>query len=194
MNNSNKKKRDDDDAVADADNDDDAVDENQQRNKSHKNDHDICAICIDPLLPGEKIHTTECEHKFHTDCMVEYKSKSSKKLICPLCRADINAADIINSKPYVFNEQDFNSNPLIRRFRSNIAARAERANAERSAQMQLIIDEISTDDSDNDSEFRVGGRFCKSRRYRKSKKGRRKSIKRNSRRKSRRKRLVKHKN
>ena len=44
---------------------------------------ELCSICFSQLT-GEDSHTLECEHKFHTHCILKWFR--SKQDTCPLCR------------------------------------------------------------------------------------------------------------
>jgi len=52
---------------------------------------EICSICYEPLENIEtsnKIYSLECNHKFHTDCIMKwFRNKNSS---CPLCNDSIN--------------------------------------------------------------------------------------------------------
>jgi hypothetical protein len=49
-----------------------------------------CSICLDdmapPLVAGAEVVGTPCGHVFHKECLTEW---TSRKLICPICRADL---------------------------------------------------------------------------------------------------------
>jgi len=70
-----------------------------QLNNLHEND-DLCVICLSQL--GEGDYTLDCNHKYHTKCIVEWFRKGNAA--CPLC----------NDNP--LTEQDsyyYYGNPLI---------------------------------------------------------------------------------
>ncbi len=57
------------------------------------NEPSSCAICIEEFQEGENINETNCNHKFHLQCM-ERLLKNKFKL-CPLCRDNLYGSDII---------------------------------------------------------------------------------------------------
>ena len=44
---------------------------------------EICVICLSSLKSGENIYKLECNHSFHTDCIINWFRKSHGK--CPCC-------------------------------------------------------------------------------------------------------------
>ena len=51
-----------------------------------------CAICLESILPDEKICVLECKHMYHQDCIsswVNTKLKENKETTCPICRFEI---------------------------------------------------------------------------------------------------------
>jgi hypothetical protein len=48
---------------------------------------DDCPICLDPL--NENVHTTECNHRFHNQCLSRIHNN-----LCPMCRGRINPRNI----------------------------------------------------------------------------------------------------
>lgn len=48
-----------------------------------------CVICLDPISRDRSMHL-ECNHVFHTSCMLNYISSSMKNMVqCPVCRRDV---------------------------------------------------------------------------------------------------------
>ena len=47
---------------------------------------ETCAICIENFISGEKIIGLECNHIFHSNCILEWFEKSKS---CPTCRITI---------------------------------------------------------------------------------------------------------
>ena len=60
---------------------------------------ELCVICLSQL--GEDDYSLDCNHKYHTKCIVEWFRKGNSN--CPLC----------NDNPLVEQESYFFGNPLI---------------------------------------------------------------------------------
>lgn len=52
--------------------------------KKVKVEHQDCPICLEKMTNRHKIHTTECNHTFHTKCFEKIRLAS-----CPYCRNEI---------------------------------------------------------------------------------------------------------
>jgi len=47
---------------------------------------DTCVICLEDIEEGQDAITTQCGHTFHQDCVVQWWTHKSRKVIrCPLC-------------------------------------------------------------------------------------------------------------
>lgn len=59
----------------------------KEPNKYFNNNNDICCICLDSMEIDKKktLSSMECEHTFHTECLLEWLKI---KGICPICRVD----------------------------------------------------------------------------------------------------------
>lgn len=75
--------------------------------------NDICAICHETMNQSTNICTTSCNHKFHTDCLMNCNRK------CPLCRTAIGANEVSTAPapatatataPYGEDEDDYLEN------------------------------------------------------------------------------------
>ena len=60
---------------------------------------DLCVICLSQL--GDDDYSLDCEHKYHTKCIVEWFRKGNSA--CPLC----------NDNPFVEQQSYYYGNPLI---------------------------------------------------------------------------------
>ena len=49
-----------------------------------ENEINVCAICICQLTDDDNIHTMDCSHKFHSECIIVNAQKGN--ISCPLCR------------------------------------------------------------------------------------------------------------
>lgn len=49
-----------------------------------ENEINVCTICICQLTNDDNIHTMDCGHKFHSDCILVNAQKGN--ISCPLCR------------------------------------------------------------------------------------------------------------
>jgi hypothetical protein len=58
------------------------VTENNQ--EFYKNE--LCNICMDPYVIGQKLTLLPCKHEFHTDCIHHWLC--NEKVTCPMCRKD----------------------------------------------------------------------------------------------------------
>jgi hypothetical protein len=58
-----------------------------------------CCICLGEIL-NKNISITECNHSFHTSCLLKYNNKK-----CPICRQSLYEEDI---KPIILVEQRTN--------------------------------------------------------------------------------------
>ena len=47
------------------------------------NTQDICCICLDTMNDNSQTHILSCEHKYHTECIIDWFRKG--KSHCPLC-------------------------------------------------------------------------------------------------------------
>mmetsp|Transcript_79852 Transcript_79852/g.171144 ORF Transcript_79852/g.171144 Transcript_79852/m.171144 type:complete len:233 (+) Transcript_79852:55-753(+) len=46
-----------------------------------------CVVCLSPIEADEPCRTTQCEHAFHADCLMQWWThKPRKSLRCPICR------------------------------------------------------------------------------------------------------------
>ena len=61
----------------------------------------VCAICIAPYKPGEKVFFLKCKHHFHTNCVGKWFEKNH---ICPTCRMNVNTGTY--EKEEKGNDQD----------------------------------------------------------------------------------------
>lgn len=50
---------------------------------------DLCTICLEEMLVGEKVRKFCCSHMLHEECSKRYYGRGGVKPICPVCRADI---------------------------------------------------------------------------------------------------------
>jgi hypothetical protein len=51
---------------------------------------DACIICLDPMKPDE-ITSTECDHRFHSDCLATWVRRVRT---CPTCRTPIGSQTV----------------------------------------------------------------------------------------------------
>ena len=76
---------------------DDIIDDNSS---SSSNEEPKCSICFENLSyddNGMHIMTTQCGHKFHTNCIMEYFINYKNKT-CPLCRTPLYGSITPNDK------------------------------------------------------------------------------------------------
>jgi hypothetical protein len=59
--------------------------------ESQKDNDDVCAICLNEL--DESVLSLKCKHKFHEDCVLEWRKKSQT---CPLCRNDVKPKNLVD--------------------------------------------------------------------------------------------------
>lgn len=57
---------------------------------------DICSICLDPLNDDQ--YSLQCNHKFHTHCIINWFRSNHSSGNCPLC----------NDNPFENNQNDYN--------------------------------------------------------------------------------------
>eukprot|EP00871_Galdieria_phlegrea_P003069 jgi/Galph1/3763/GphlegSOOS_G2415.1 len=43
---------------------------------------EICAVCLDPVMPGVKLRVLQCRHAFHSPCIEQWLRSANR---CPLC-------------------------------------------------------------------------------------------------------------
>lgn len=61
-------------------------------------DLDTCAICLNEL-DGDNIYTIpECNHNFHTLCIIEWYRRLGSDCGCPLCRSSPEGLQIFSSR------------------------------------------------------------------------------------------------
>ncbi|GJQ09571.1 hypothetical protein GpartN1_g1362.t1 [Galdieria partita] len=61
---------------------------------------DMCAVCLDPVMPGVKLRVLQCRHAFHSPCIEQWLRSANR---CPLC----------NTPPIpVFEEEDMEEDSL----------------------------------------------------------------------------------
>ena len=60
---------------------------------------DLCVICLSQL--GDDDYSLDCEHKYHTKCIIEWFRKGNSA--CPLC----------NDNPFVEQQSYYYGNPLM---------------------------------------------------------------------------------
>ena len=61
-----------------------------------------CAICLEYMKHTQSTTKTNCEHKFHTACLEDWKKKSNN---CPLCRKNISDTLALDLDPAALAEQ-----------------------------------------------------------------------------------------
>jgi hypothetical protein len=62
---------------------------------SDNNSFNNCSICISNLKNTNNLHTLNCSHVFHKNCINEWLTKQNT---CPMCRAIVNT-QLVNIKP-----------------------------------------------------------------------------------------------
>lgn len=46
-----------------------------------------CVVCLEEIEEGELAITTQCDHTFHADCVMQWwTAKNRKRIHCPVCR------------------------------------------------------------------------------------------------------------
>ncbi|EME27142.1 hypothetical protein Gasu2_36340 [Galdieria sulphuraria] len=61
---------------------------------------EMCAVCLDPIMPGVKLRVLQCRHAFHSPCIEQWLRSANR---CPLC----------NTPPIpVFEEEDMEEDSL----------------------------------------------------------------------------------
>ena len=53
---------------------------------------ELCSICHEPYGTTTAIYKTPCRHIFHNDCLYNYCKSTNGKIVCPVCRADVEEA------------------------------------------------------------------------------------------------------
>ncbi|KAJ4827079.1 hypothetical protein Tsubulata_013893 [Turnera subulata] len=53
----------------------------------------VCGICREELNVGERGRAMECQHKFHSCCIMEWLQLQEKKT-CPLCRHEVQIKEL----------------------------------------------------------------------------------------------------
>jgi len=64
-------------------------------------EEDDCPICLNPLTAGAVLRT-ECGHLFHKKCLDQLEENGFD--ICPICRASLVVAKVINNNNPIVNE------------------------------------------------------------------------------------------
>ena len=66
-----------------------------------------CPICIEPIALSNNFLVTECSHKYHVNCFIEYIKKNRKRDIeCPYCRNILYKGGQDNVEESVEEESD----------------------------------------------------------------------------------------
>ena len=60
--------------------------------KNRGGNGETCSICTEDFVENSITTTTECNHKFHTDCIREWCLRHREETTCPMCR--VNIADV----------------------------------------------------------------------------------------------------
>ncbi|KAJ0538833.1 putative transcription factor C2H2 family [Helianthus annuus] len=47
---------------------------------------EVCSICLDGIKTGDSLELTECEHRYHEECIENWLQLKQN---CPICRAEI---------------------------------------------------------------------------------------------------------
>ena len=62
------------------------------------NTQDICCICLDTMNESNQTHILSCEHKYHTECIIDWFRKG--KSHCPLCNDNPTQVDVDGNFDY----------------------------------------------------------------------------------------------
>jgi len=73
---------------------------------------DNCAICQENIIENKNILTTECNHKFHTTCYLNYV-RYSNNYNCPICRVK-TCSETLDEEYDEFVNDDLSLNPAYR--------------------------------------------------------------------------------
>ena len=85
---------------------------------SNVDDNELCSICYHTMKHDES-HTLECEHKFHTGCILKWFR--SKQDTCPLCREQpvvkLKTPDVFHRAKTLIEQETkgITSDPFIKR-------------------------------------------------------------------------------
>jgi hypothetical protein len=59
---------------------------------NNKKKENVCAICLDKMMPNDNVTSLECGHRFHSHCI--RRSLTATRGACPLCRT------VVTNIPY----------------------------------------------------------------------------------------------
>jgi hypothetical protein len=66
-----------------------------------RNSNEFCSVCLDPLLDGEKIVETPCNHLFHKRCLKTSYERGSD--LCPNWRKNLKVSS--SPEKYMLSEE-----------------------------------------------------------------------------------------
>ncbi|XP_076758706.1 uncharacterized protein LOC143428020 [Xylocopa sonorina] len=63
---------------------------NYSQRQYYIDDPDDCPICLSSLAHGSKCILRNCKHKFHKNCIQEWKTQAQgPQALCPICRSPL---------------------------------------------------------------------------------------------------------
>ena len=66
---------------------------------------ETCAICLSEMDDESKIHQIDCNHRFHTTCIVKWFRLGTAS--CPLCNSNPNQIDEFNTSIFSYGSRDY---------------------------------------------------------------------------------------
>jgi Ring finger domain len=77
-------------------------DQVQESNENQSNNSDVCVICLEPFIPGDRLRVLPCTHSFHIGCIDKWLSGSHSfydcyTAGCPTCKVRPDMVELPNS-------------------------------------------------------------------------------------------------